>query len=68
MTIVDTYDVLTSERPYKPPYSHEKSMAIIVEGKGTMYDPDLVDEFVKHSELIRDCLKKKEELLKQKSR
>ena len=68
MTIVDTYDVLTSERPYKPPYSHEKSVAIIVEGKGTMYDPDLVDEFVKHSELIRECFKKKEELLKQKSR
>ena len=67
MTIVDTYDVLTSERPYKPPYSHEKSVAIIVEGKGTMYDPDLVDEFVKHSELIRECFKKKEELLKQKA-
>lgn len=65
MSIVDTYDALTSERPYKPPFSHEKSMAIIVEGRGTQFDPDLVDEFVKHGELIRDCLKKKVELRRQ---
>ncbi len=65
MSIVDTYDALTSERPYKPPFSHEKSMAIIVEGRGTQFDPDLVDEFVKYGELMRDCLKKKVELIRQ---
>lgn len=65
MSIVDTYDALTSERPYKPAFSHEKSMAIIVEGRGTQFDPDLVDAFVKYGELMRDCLKKKEELRKQ---
>ena len=40
-------------------------MEIIREGKGTQFDPDLVDEFVKAGELIRDRLKHKEELRKQ---
>lgn len=62
MSIVDVYDALTSRRPYKEPFSHEKSMAIIVEGRGTQFDPMLVDEFVRISETIRECLKHKEEL------
>lgn len=62
MSIVDVYDALTSKRPYKEPFSHEKSMAIIVEGRGTQFDPDLVDEFVRISEDIRECLKHKEEI------
>lgn len=56
MSIVDVYDALTSERPYKKPFSHEKSMAIIVEGRGTQFDPILVDKFVKFSNEIKQCL------------
>ena len=59
MSIVDVYDALTSERPYKKPYSHEKSMALIVADSGTKFDPALVEEFVNISEKIRDCLKNK---------
>jgi len=59
MSIVDVYDALTSRRPYKEPYSHEKSMAIIVEGRGTQFDPDLVDEFVNISPIIKECLMNK---------
>ena len=59
MSIVDVYDALTSKRPYKEPFSHEKSMAIIVEGRGTQFDPDLVDIFVSMSDIIRECLKHK---------
>ncbi|MDD6333618.1 MAG: response regulator [Clostridia bacterium] len=62
MSIVDVYDALTSERPYKKPFSHEKSMALIVEGRGTQFDPELVDEFVKYSDLIKLCLEKKNKL------
>lgn len=61
MSIVDVYDALTSKRPYKEPYSHEKSMAIIVSYSGTQFDPDLVEEFVNIGETIRNCLKTKEE-------
>lgn len=59
MSVVDVYDALTSKRPYKEPFSHEKSMALIVEGRGTQFDPDLVDCFVKYSALIKECLEDK---------
>jgi response regulator RpfG family c-di-GMP phosphodiesterase len=42
----DVYDALTSRRPYKEPFSHEKSKAIICEGKGTHFDPEVVDAFL----------------------
>lgn len=64
MSIVDVYDALTSERPYKKPFSHEKSMEIIQEGRGTQFDPDLVDEFMKCEKIIKNCLAHKEELRK----
>lgn len=62
MSIVDVYDALTSERPYKKPFSHEKAMSIIAEGRGTQFDPDLVDEFVKMGDVINDRLQRKDEL------
>ena len=37
MTICDVYDALTSERCYKPAFSHEKSMNIILEGRETIF-------------------------------
>lgn len=62
MSIVDVYDALTSKRPYKEPYSHEKAMAIIVEGRGEFFDPELTDRFVAMAPVIADCLRKKEQL------
>ena len=46
MAIADVYDALVSERPYKTAFSHEKAMGIIQEGRGTQFDPDLVDLFL----------------------
>lgn len=62
MSIVDVYDALTSRRPYKEPFSHEKAYAIIVEGRGSQFDPYLVDEFIAIDSTIRECLIHKEEL------
>jgi HD-GYP domain-containing protein (c-di-GMP phosphodiesterase class II) len=45
MIIVDVYDALTSKRPYKEPFSHEKSYNIIVEESGSMFDPKLITVF-----------------------
>ncbi|MDR1243450.1 MAG: response regulator [Deltaproteobacteria bacterium] len=45
MGIADVYEALTSERTYKSAYPHDKSVAIIMEGKGTHFDPDLADIF-----------------------
>jgi len=43
--ISDVFDALTSKRPYKEPFSLEKSFAIIKEGRGKHFDPDVADAF-----------------------
>lgn len=46
MALADVYDALISERIYKPAFSHEKARNIIVDGKGSHFDPDVVDAFL----------------------
>jgi len=46
VALADVYDALTSKRVYKPAFSHEKSRAIIIEGSGKHFDPDIVDAFL----------------------
>ena len=46
MAIADVYDALISKRVYKAAFPHEKAVAIIAEGKGKHFDPDIVDVFV----------------------
>ena len=43
--IADVFDALTTKRPYKEPFSLEKSYAIIKEGRGSHFDPEVVDAF-----------------------
>ena len=43
--IADVFDALTSKRPYKEPFSVEDSLVIIGEGRGSHFDPDVVDAF-----------------------
>jgi putative two-component system response regulator len=50
MALADVYDALLSRRVYKPPFSHQMAVEIIVEGRGTHFDPDLVDAFVSVAE------------------
>lgn len=45
VAIGDVFDALTSKRPYKEPFSLEKSYGIIREGRGNHFDPDVVDAF-----------------------
>jgi putative two-component system response regulator len=45
MAIADVYDALVSVRPYKKASSHEEAVHIILEGKGTHFDPVLTDLF-----------------------
>ncbi|MCG8337046.1 MAG: HD domain-containing protein [Proteobacteria bacterium] len=46
IALADVYDALTSERPYKKAFSHEKSRTIILEGKGKHFDPAIVEAFL----------------------
>lgn len=45
VAIIDVYDALGSERPYKKPFSEEKCQQILREGKGSHFDPEIVDAF-----------------------
>ena len=47
MAIADTYDALISRRVYKEPIPHGTAVRIISQGKGTLFDPDVVDSFIK---------------------
>ncbi|MFC2105047.1 HD domain-containing phosphohydrolase [Candidatus Bipolaricaulota bacterium] len=57
-SIADVFDALTSKRPYKEPFSVEKSVDIIKEGQGSHFDPAVVDAFMNQLDAI--LLKKKE--------
>ena len=46
--VSDVFDALTSERPYKRAYSNEEALGIMKEGRGTHFDPKLLDLFVVH--------------------
>lgn len=50
MALVDVYDALVSERVYKPAMPREKALAIIREGRGTQFDPNLTDIFLAYME------------------
>lgn len=43
--IADVFDALTSRRPYKEPIPYGETMRILIEGRGTHFDPHLLDRF-----------------------
>lgn len=49
MAIVDVYDALTNERPYKRAFTHEESVDIIRKESGKHFDPRLVEVFLRHN-------------------
>jgi putative two-component system response regulator len=46
MAVADVYDALISRRVYKDSMPHGKAIAIIKEGRGSHFDPDMVDAFL----------------------
>lgn len=53
MAVADVYDALVSKRAYKPAFSHQKAVQIILEGKGDHFDPEIVDAFINIQEEFR---------------
>jgi putative nucleotidyltransferase with HDIG domain len=52
LSVVDCFDALTSDRPYRPRLSDGDAIRILVERRGTMYDPLVVDTFIRvHADL-----------------
>ena len=47
LSVVDCFDALTSDRPYRAALSDLEAVQIVVERRGTMYDPMVVDTFLR---------------------
>lgn len=53
LSVVDCFDALTSDRPYRPRLSDTQAIRILVDRRGTMYDPLIVDTFIRlHAKLV----------------
>jgi putative nucleotidyltransferase with HDIG domain len=46
LSVVDCYDALTSDRPYRSKMTPDEAIAIVRERSGTMYDPQVVATFI----------------------
>lgn len=51
--LADVYDALISSRVYKDAWPEEQVVAEIVKGRGTQFDPDVVDSFMAIQDVIR---------------
>ena len=52
LSVVDCFDALTTDRPYRPAMSAAQADAILLERRGSMYDPAVVDMFLRVREQI----------------
>jgi putative two-component system response regulator len=57
MAIADVYDALIAQRSYKKSYTHEEASEIISQGKGTHFDPVLVDVFISVADKFQNISK-----------
>lgn len=48
LSIVDTYDAMTNDRPYRKALDHTVAMEEIINNSGTQFDPNLVERFVEY--------------------
>jgi putative nucleotidyltransferase with HDIG domain len=46
LAVVDCFDALTSDRPYRRRLSDEDAIAILLQRRGSMYDPLVIDTFL----------------------
>ncbi len=61
MAVADVFDALTSARVYKPPFSVEKALEMIVDGSGTQFDAKCVEVFVDSLDEVIEVLNKYQE-------
>lgn len=59
LAIADVYDALTSRRTYKKAFSHEEAVDIIRQGRGTLFDPEIVDLFLQIKDQFEQALRRK---------
>ena len=60
LSVVDCFDALTSDRPYRPRLSTEDAIAILVQRRGSMYDPLIVDKFIEAQQQLSEVAERSE--------
>ncbi len=61
MALADVYDALSTKRIYKPAFDNDKCAEIIKEGKGTLFDPIIVDAFLEIKDKFFEIRKEMED-------
>jgi HD-GYP domain-containing protein (c-di-GMP phosphodiesterase class II) len=56
VAIVDVFDALTSDRCYRPAMPLAEALCIMVEGRGSQFDPELLDLFLENLDQFRDFM------------
>jgi len=56
LSVVDCFDALTSDRPYRRALSNKEAIDVLMERRGNMYDPTVVDGFIQlHARMPREA-------------
>ena len=55
LAVADTYDAMTSDRPYRKGPGHEAAMREIMRCSGTQFAPDVVEAFLRSSICNKPC-------------
>ena len=62
LSVVDCFDALTSDRPYRPRLSDQDALQILIERRGSMYDPLVVDTFLRvHDRIVPPSIEDSED-------
>ena len=56
LAVADSYDAMTSERPYRKAMSVETACTEVERGKGTQFDPRVADAFLRTSKLAKSIV------------
>ncbi|MCK5760119.1 MAG: response regulator [Candidatus Delongbacteria bacterium] len=56
IAIADTYDAITTTRPYRKAMSSDDAIDIMVAGRGTQFDPEILDIFIKNKIYEKDYI------------
>lgn len=55
VALADVYDALTSPRPYKPPFSHDEALSMIMDGKCGAFSPDMLNFMIAAAPFLERC-------------